>query len=189
MSSSTSLGRANSFWAGRPAGHRHMPDMYDRLLALLDEHGASYRLIEHEPEGQTDKVSRLRGNPVAQAAKCIVLIVKIGKKVTRFVLAVVPGNMRVDTGRVRALFNATYVGFAAADVAERLAGSVAGTVLPFTFDPQLMLIVDPALLAHDEIFFNAARLDRSLALRTADYQKLADPRLERIAVPDEPAEA
>jgi Ala-tRNA(Pro) deacylase len=162
-----------------------MSDMYERLLALLDSHGASYRLIEHPAEGQTDKVSRLRGHPVEQAAKCIVLIVKTGKKMTRFVLAVVPGNMRVDTGRVRALMNATYVGFAAADVAERLAGSVAGTVLPFAFDPQLTLIADPALLAHEQIFFNAARLDRSLALRTADYQRLANPRLERIAAPDQ----
>jgi Ala-tRNA(Pro) deacylase len=163
-----------------------MADTYDRLLALLDSQGASYRVIEHAAEGQTDKVSRLRGHPVEQAAKCIVLIVKIGKKVTRFVLAVVPGNMRVDTGRLRALMNATYVGFAAAEVAERLAGSVAGTVLPFAFDPQLTLIADPALLAHDEIFFNAARLDRSLALRTADYQKLAEPRVEHIAALDAP---
>ena len=161
-----------------------MSDTYGKLLALLDRHGASYRLIDHEPEGQTDKVSRLRGHPVEQAAKCIVLIVKIGKKVTRFVLAVVPGNMRVDTGRVRSLLDATYVGFAAADVAERLAGSVAGTVLPIAFDPQLTLIADPGLLAHEEIFFNAARLDRSLALRTVDYQRLANPRLEPIGLPE-----
>jgi len=159
-------------------------DTYDKLLALLDRHGTSYRLIDHEAEGQTDKVSLLRGHPVEQAAKCIILIAKIGKKVTRFVLAVVPGNMRVDTGRVRSLFNATYVGFAAADVAERLAGSAAGTVLPIAFDPQLTLIADPGLLTHEEIFFNAARLDRSLALRTADYQRLANPRLEPIALPD-----
>ena len=38
----------------------------------------------------------------------------------------------------------------------------------------------PSLQDHDEIFFNAARLDRSIALRTADYFALAKPRLERI---------
>src|SRR5882757_11012740 len=36
----------------------------------------------------------------------------------RFVLAVVPGHARVDTGKVKALFNGTYAGFAATDVAE-----------------------------------------------------------------------
>ena len=44
------------------------------------------------------------------------------------------------------------------------------------------MIVDPSLLENDVIFFNAARLDRSLALNTADYRALAKPRLERIAV-------
>jgi len=155
--------------------------MHERLIALLDANGAQYRLIDHPPEGQTDLVSAMRGHPVAQAAKCIIFIVKIGKKTTRFVLAVVPGDARVDVNRLRALYGATYVGFAAADVAERLAGSVAGTVLPFAFHPDLALIVDPSLLAHHEIFFNAARLDRSLALRTSDYVSLAKPRLEVIA--------
>jgi hypothetical protein len=34
----------------------------------------------------------LRGHPVEQAAKCIIVMVKIGKKVTNFILAVLPGN-------------------------------------------------------------------------------------------------
>ena len=71
-----------------------MSDTYAKLITLLDANKASYRLIDHAPEGQTDKVSALRGHPVEAAAKCIVLIVKIGKKTSRFVLAVVPGNAR-----------------------------------------------------------------------------------------------
>jgi Ala-tRNA(Pro) deacylase len=159
-----------------------MNETYDKLIDLLDASKASYRLIDHAPEGQTDKVSALRGNPVEAAAKCIVLIVKIGKKTSRFVLAVVPGNARVDTGKIKSLFpGATYAGFAATDVAERLAGSVAGTVLPFAFHQELILIADPSIAQFEELFFNAARLDRSMALRTADYVALAKPRLERIA--------
>jgi Ala-tRNA(Pro) deacylase len=54
-------------------------------------------------------------------------------------------------------------------MAEKLAGSVAGTILPFSFNPQLELIVDPSLLANKEIYFNVARLARSMALKTTDY--------------------
>ena len=159
-----------------------MDDTYGKLIELLEANRASYRLIDHAPEGQTDKVSALRGHPVEAAAKCIVLIVKIGKKTSRFVLAVVPGNARIDTGKIKSLFpGATYAGFAAADVAERLAGSVAGTVLPFAFHQDLTLIADPSITQFEELFFNAARLDRSMALRTSDYVALAKPRLERIA--------
>jgi len=109
-------------------------------------------------------------------------MVKVGKKVTRYVLAVVPGDMRVDLNAVKALLGGTYISFASTEIAERLAGSVTGTVLPFAFNAELELIVDPRLLENDELYFNAARLDRSLALNTRDYTALAKPRVERIAL-------
>ena len=157
-------------------------DAYERLIALLDANGAQYRLIDHPPEGRTEIVSPMRGHPVAQAAKCIIAMIKIGKKVTKFVIAVVPGDARVNLDVIKLLKGGTYAGFAPPDRAEELAGSVVGTVLPFAIDPRLELIVDPAIKDHDEIFFNAARLDRSIALRTADYIRLANPRFESIAV-------
>ena len=154
---------------------------YDRLLRLLDDAGAQYRLIDHPPEGRTEVVSPMRGHDLKQAAKCIVLMVKLGKKTTRHVLAVVPGDRRVGLAAVKALFGATYVSFASAEIAERLAGSSAGTILPFAFTQELELIADPSLVEVEELYFNAARLDRSIALRTQDYLALAKPRIERIA--------
>lgn len=162
------------------AGTAVAADPYARLIADLDAAGARYRLIDHAPEGRTELVSALRGHDVAQAAKCLVVMVKIGKKRTRYVLAVVPGNARLDLTAVKELMGGTYVGFAATQKAEALAGSVSGTVLPVSYHPQLELIVDPALLTLPELFFNAARLDRSLALATQDYLRVAEPRVEHI---------
>jgi Ala-tRNA(Pro) deacylase len=45
---------------------------------------------------------------------------------------------------------------------------------------ELELIVDPSLAGSPEIYFNAARLDRSLVLNTADYLAMAKPRLENV---------
>jgi Ala-tRNA(Pro) deacylase len=160
-------------------------DTYARLIAFLDQHNAQYRLIDHEPEGRTEIVSPMRGNALSQAAKCIILMVKIGKKVTKYILGVIPGDARVDLNTVKALMQGTYISFASSDIAEKLAGSVAGTILPFSFNSELELIVDPALLENDEIYFNAARLDRSMALKTSDYIALSKPRVERIVVPME----
>jgi len=112
-------------------------------------------------------------------------MVKIGKKVTKYILAVVPGDARVDLNAVKALIGGTYISFASSDIAEKLAGSVAGTILPFAFSSELELIVDPSLLENTEIYFNAARLDRSMALKTSDYVALSKPRIERIVVPME----
>jgi Ala-tRNA(Pro) deacylase len=156
-------------------------ETYTHLITWLDQQSVAYRLIDHAPEGRTEVVSPLRGNALTQAAKCIVLMVKLGKKVTKYLLAVVPGDARVDLQAVKTLLGATYVAFASPEIAERLAGSVAGTILPFSFHPELELIVDPSLLENEEIYFNAARLDRSMALKTKDYLSVTRPRLERIA--------
>lgn len=156
-------------------------DTYTEFINFLDERGMRYRLIDHAPEGRTEIVSPMRGHPASQAAKCIILMVKIGKKITRYILAVVPGDARVDFNAVKTLMKGTYVSFASADVAERLTGCVSGTILPVSFNPELELMVDPAVLENEELFFNAARLDRSVALNTSDYEAAVKPRLERIA--------
>ncbi|PZS33921.1 MAG: hypothetical protein DLM59_05705 [Pseudonocardiales bacterium] len=150
------------------------------MVAELNAAGARYRLIDHAPEGRTELVSAMRGHDVAQAAKCLVVMVKLGKKQTRYVLAVVPGDSRLELAAVKALLGGTYVAFATTDKAEQLAGSVTGTVLPFSYSPQLELIADPRLLTFPEVFFNAGRLDRSVALATDDYVRMARPRVESI---------
>lgn len=157
-------------------------DAYTQLITFLDDRSIPYRLIDHAPEGRTEIVSPMRGNSLSQAAKCIILMVKIGKKVTRYVLAVIPGDARVDLNTIKSLMGGTYISFASTDIAERLAGSVTGTILPFSFNPELELIVDPALLENDELYFNAARLDRSMVLKAQDYVAVAKPRLEHIAL-------
>ncbi|HEY6286214.1 MAG TPA: YbaK/EbsC family protein [Ktedonobacteraceae bacterium] len=156
-------------------------DTYTQLVAFLDGHEVPFRLIDHSAEGRTEIVSPMRGNALSQAAKCIVLMVKMGKKITRYILAVIPGDTMVDFQAVKALLGSTYVAFASPDIAERLAGSVAGTILPFSFSEELELVVDPSLLENDEMYFNAARLDRSMVLKTRDYIAVAKPRFGRIA--------
>lgn len=155
---------------------------YERLLAFLDQHQVSYRLIDHPPEGRTELVSTMRGHDVRHAAKCMVLMIKQGRKVTRYALAVVPGNTRVDLQAVKALVQATYVCFASPEIAEELSDAPTGAVLPFSFNTSMEVIVDPSLLESDEIYFNAARLDRSMVLNTHAYIALAKPRLAPIVL-------
>jgi Ala-tRNA(Pro) deacylase len=157
------------------------PATHAWLIDLLDTAGADYRTIDHRPEGRTEVVSAYRAHPLAQAAKCVVARVRVGRRDRRYLLAVVSGDRRVDLERLRALCDGTAAALAPRDVAERLTRCVSGSIIPFTADPELALVVDPELLEHDELYFNAARLDRSIALRTTDYLALARPRVERIA--------
>lgn len=158
-----------------------------RLLDLLDRHRATYRVIDHAPEGRTEIVSSLRGNPLPAAAKCMVVMVKLDKKRRHHVLAVVPGDRRVDLDAVKRLYDGRYAALADTEIAERLSGCAAGTILPFTWSDELDLVVDPAVYDHHTIYFNAGRLDRSIALASADHRRIATPTEAAIAAPGAPA--
>lgn len=160
-------------------------DSYTRLLDLLGDGGADYRLLHHAPEGQTELASLIRGHRLEEAAKCLVIRVALGRKRRRYVIAVVPGHRRVDLEAVRAAYGGTNASFAVRAVAEELTGCTSGSIMPVSFDPSVEVVVDPELLEQEEIWFNAGRLDVSVALRTSSYLALARPRPARIT--EEPA--
>lgn len=158
-------------------------DAFDRIVALLTGAKARFRVIEHEAEGRSEKISVIRGNRPDQAAKAMVLDVRGGGGGRRHVLAILPGSRKLDFNAVAALFEARKCGFASPDTAQALTGCVMGAVPPFALDPALTLVVDEDLLANDTLFFNAGRLDRSMELDTKDWLAAVNPRIARIAAP------
>ncbi|HET9167945.1 MAG TPA: YbaK/EbsC family protein [Actinospica sp.] len=156
------------------------PEASRALLGLLDAVSVPYRLIDHEPQGRTDLASELRGHALSAAAKCMVVALRYRDR-TDHVVAVVPGDTRVDLKAVRRLYGANDARLAPADVAQDLSGCVIGTIMPFSFDPRLGVVADPRLLDEEHIYFNLARLDRSVELRARDYAATAAPRFAPIA--------
>lgn len=156
-------------------------DVFDRLVALLSEAQARFRVIEHEAEGKSEAISIIRGNRPDQAAKAMVLDVRGGGGGRRNVLAILPGSRKLDFAAVAALFEARKCGFASPETAQQITGCVMGAVPPFALDPALAIVVEEDLLANETLFFNAGRLDRSMELDTKDWLAVAKPRVARIA--------
>ena len=157
--------------------------MFEQLVALLTEAKAKFRVIEHEAEGRSETISVIRGNRPDQAAKAMVLDVRGGGGGRRNVLAILPGNRKLDFAAVAKLFEARKCGFASPESAEALTGCAMGAVPPFAMSPDLALVVDEHLLANDTLYFNAGRLDRSMELDTRDWIAVAKPRIAKIAGP------
>jgi len=155
--------------------------VFDRLVTLLTDAKAKFRVIEHEAEGKSAEISVIRGNRPDQAAKAMVLDVRGGGGGRRHVLAILPGSRKLDFGAVAALFEARKCGFASPDTAQELTGCVMGSVPPFALNPDLAIVVEEDLLANETLFFNAGRLDRSMELDTKDWIAVAKPRIARIA--------
>ncbi len=160
------------------------PDPHQRLLAFLDAGGASYRVIEHEAEGRSEEISRIRGNDPGQAMKAIVLSVKGGGAGKRNIMAVIPGNRRLDMKALLAHAGAQKGRFAPAEDATELTGCVMGAIPPFSFRGDLALVVDRRFQVWDEVAFNAGRLDRSLILKFEDYRRIVAPAFADLSQAD-----
>jgi Ala-tRNA(Pro) deacylase len=159
-----------------------MSDIHQQLCDLLDQEGAIYRIIEHEPEGRTEVIARIRGNRIEQSIKSIVVQVRLPRKENIYCLANVPGDCRIDFDGLKRHFGADSVAFAARDKAQELTGCVIGAIPPFSFSDQLQVLADPLIQENKEVVFNAGRLDRSIFMRLDDYIRIAKPQLATIAI-------
>jgi Ala-tRNA(Pro) deacylase len=159
-----------------------MTDIHTQLLELLQRECASYRVAEHEPEGRTEVIAKIRGNRIEQSIKSIVLQVRLNRKDNIYCLANVPGDCRIDFDRIKDHFEADSVAFASREKAQELAGCVIGAIPPFSFNDQLQVLADPSIQQNEEVVFNAGRLDRSIFMRLDDYIRIAKPQLVQIAL-------
>jgi Ala-tRNA(Pro) deacylase len=79
-------------------------NIHQQLCALLDREGAVYRVLEHEAEGRTEFITKIRGNRIEQAIKSMVVQVRMSKKENLYVLANIPGDCRVDFESIKSHF-------------------------------------------------------------------------------------
>jgi len=155
---------------------------FDRLVTKLKAEAARFRVIEHEPEGRSERVAAIRGTRPSQGAKAIVCRV-VGPSHEQLVVAVLSGDRRLDTKALAALLGGRKASFAPPSVAEEVTGCPIGAIPPVSFNDQLTVVADQTLLeTEQEIAFNAGRLDRSIVLRVEDYKRIFAPKIGRIAL-------
>ena len=145
--------------------------VFEKLIALLEANQARFRIIEHPAEGRSDVVASLRGTKPGQGAKAMLC-----RSEGVYVLAVLPGNRKVDFKKVAQVAGMRKATLATPEEAMKQTGCAIGAIPPFSFSPTIKLAVDPVLIeSHGEIAFNAGRLDRSIVLDSRDYVRIAQP--------------
>jgi Ala-tRNA(Pro) deacylase len=157
-----------------------MSQSYEQLMALLDRRGGPYQVLQHAPEGRSNRVAILRGTRPEAGAKAMVVRLHVSKRGRRHCLAVIPGDRRIDLDRLSAECQVRSATLAPTEVAEELTGCAMGAARPFSFHQDLPVIVDPTLLRNDEIVFNTGRLDRSIRLSAQACLDVAKPRVAAI---------
>lgn len=151
---------------------------YEKLVGLLSREGARYRIIDHPAAGKSEEVARIRGTEVGQGAKAMACKLKVPDAPAVHVLAVLAADRQLDLNTLAAAFGARKASLMSPSEIMALTGCVLGAIPPFSFHPDLVLAADPELFdRYGEIAFNAGRLDASMVLDTADYLRIAQPRL------------
>ena len=121
---------------------------HQRLIALLSQEGANFRVVTHEAVGN------------------------------QHVLAILAADQQADLSQLASHIGGLRASLASPAEVDELTGCVFGAIPPFSFHPKLKLVADPLLFERfDEIAFNAGMLDKSVILKTADYLRIAQPEL------------
>ncbi len=139
-----------------------------RLVAFLEENGADFTVMTHEPVRTSEEAARVRGTPLEQGAKALVF-----RADDAVVLLVLPADRRVDARAFKRLFGIKNLHLVSPDELRDLTGLEVGAVPPFGNLLGFPTYVDERLVALPRISFNAGSRTRSVILATSDYLRLA----------------
>ena len=147
-----------------------------RLEHWLTAEGARFRVLEHAPVFTSEEAATVRGTPLESGAKALVMLAADAP-----VHVVLPGSRRVDNAKVRAVLGTRTLRFATPEELLALTGCVPGAVPPFGNLFGLPVLVDAALVARDEIAFNAGSNTTSIIMACADFLRLSGARVHVLS--------
>lgn len=149
---------------------------------MLKDNNFWYKTFEHQPVLTSEQASKVRpGYTLHQGAKAMIVRIKITDANKRFIMLVLPADLRFDNAKVKSLFGAKDIRFATEDEVIKLTDGVQiGAVPPFGNLFNLEVIADPELLMNDKIVFNAGERTFSVAMLAKDYKMLGNPNIRNI---------
>jgi Ala-tRNA(Pro) deacylase len=139
------------------------------ICRILQRVGVAFKLIHHQPEGQSDRIAKIRQQELGEfvmGAKALLCKCQGG-----FVVLVIPGQRTLDNKAVRKKIG-PFRFATASEFGAQTDGLVPGTLPPFSnpiFPKIPRLIVDPLIFESGAIAFNAASLENSIVISSGSY--------------------
>ena len=155
---------------GEPQRHNTSRD----IVIYLQQRGVGYEEIEHPPAASALEYHELVGTQLNQQAKALfVRYRKPGEK--GFAVVTIQAQKKADLEKIRELLGAKSVGLATKEQLEVETNCRFGELPPFGKLFGVRLLMDRDLLAEEKVYFNAGRLDYSLAVNPLEIQRIEDP--------------
>lgn len=152
-----------------------------KITDLLTASGCWFETFEHAPVRTSEEAAALRPEfSLHQGAKALIVKAKFGGE-KKFVMLVLPADLKFDPKKARAVLDAKDVAFATeAEVNEVTGGIQIGGVPPFGQLFGLLVFADSSLFGNEKIIFNAGDRSFSVAMLSADYKKIVQPQIAEI---------
>jgi len=141
------------------------------VLGYLKRNGTAFEVLEHVPAYSAHEVAVAARTPDKDLAKTLIVHAD-----DRFVMAVIPGDHRLDEHKLRTLLGAKHVRLAhEEDLKPIFPDCEIGAMPPFGNLYALPVYLDASLAADAEIIFNACSHTKSIRMKMAEYLRLVDP--------------
>jgi len=145
------------------------PEPVERVAEFLRSAGAEARLEELELGTATaEDAARAAGCPIDQIVKSIVVLCD-----GRPVVALVPGDRRVDLDKIAQAAGAVKARIARGPEVEAATGFAPGSVAPFPLPNVDRVLIDQTLLAHDLLWVGAGSASHMAAMNPSVLVRLA----------------
>jgi Ala-tRNA(Pro) deacylase len=149
--------------------------MYARNLVknYLDLQHVPYQHHIHATAFTAQQLAAAERVPETTIAKTVVV-----KADDQFVMAVLPGTVKVDTAALKDSLNAREVQLATEDEFQELfPDSDVGAMPPFGNLYDLPVCADESLARDEEIVFNAGTHEDAIRMRYSDFSRLVGPKI------------
>ena len=149
--------------------------VFQRVEDLLLRHGAAFDVLRHEPVYTSQAAAAVRGAPLASGAKALIC-----KGDDKFVMFVMPADLKLASKAVRQSLGWRKLRFADRDEVFRLTGLEPGSIPPFGSLFGLPTLCDRRLGLNETINFNAGDHCISVSMSYEDYLKAESPDLGKF---------
>ena len=149
---------------------------YQKIVKLLRTNNISYQDTEHEPVYTSAQAAEIRGISASQGAKALLLKCESG-----FVLALLPGDRKLDSRKLKNLLNVKGLRFAIPEEVKDIMGCEIGACYPFGNLINLPTYADNYLSTNDTVSFNPGVHTRSMEMKWKDLYLLVNPQMVDIS--------
>jgi len=149
---------------------------YQKIVKLLKTNDIFYQDTEHEPVYTSAQAAEIRGISASQGAKALLLKCESG-----FILALLPGDRKLDSRKLKDLLNVKGLRFAFPKEVKDIMGCEIGACYPFGNLINLPTYADNYLSTNDTVSFNPGVHTRSIEMKWKDLYMLVKPKMVDIS--------